>query len=315
MTITVGEVWFPDGGVSNMIAKIFPSIWLGDFRSKVEYDENNAGLAAAFSSYDWIDDRLLHSRHPFSYPAYCTACNQVTKIQIAWTFGGGSNTTASIHPAWTETAVCEGCGLNSRMRALLEFLKTRCDLSVVQKAYIAEQITPFYQKLKTILPSLVGSEYLGSEHKSGEMVVRWRNLRRIRHEDLTSLSFANGEFNLAMTLDVFEHIPNYRKAFAELWRVLSPGGRLVFTIPFFYDLETTRIRASVGSEGIIHHLPPEIHGNPASNDGSLCFQNFGWDILLDLRNAGFSDAMASMYWGPWQGHLGFPFFVFSALKT
>jgi SAM-dependent methyltransferase len=303
---------------TDMQTRYCPSIWLGDFHSKAEYDENASKLAAAFSVYDWIDDRLLHSRHAFTFPGYCTACNQVTKMRVDWLFGGGSNAISSIHPAWTETAVCEECGLNSRMRALLDFLKTRgaaLDTTRVRKAYIAEQITPFYQRMKKILPSLVGSEYLGSEHKSGDVVIKWREFRRIRHEDMTALSFADGEFDLAMTLDVFEHIPNYRQAFAELWRVLSPGGRLVFTIPFFYDLETTRIRASIGSDGVIHHLPPEIHGNPVGNNGSLCFQNFGWDILLDLQKAGFSDAMATMYWGPWQGHLGFPFFVFSALKA
>lgn len=307
-------VWFPKMENIDMQTKNFPSIWLGDFHSKAEYDENSHQLAAAFSTYDWIDDRLLYSRHAFSFPGYCVVCNRVTKIRIDWLFGGGSNATSSIHPAWTETGVCEECGLNSRMRALFEFLKTRYQLNTVRKSYIAEQVTPFYKEMKKLLPSLVGSEYMGAEHKSGEVVVNWRTFRSIRHEDLTALSFSDGEFDLAMSLDVFEHIPNYRKAFAELSRVLVPGGHLVFTIPFFYDLETTRIRASVGSEGIIHHLPPEIHGNPVGNDGSLCFQNFGWDILLDLRNAGFSDAMASMYWGPWQGHLGFPFFVFSASK-
>jgi hypothetical protein len=105
-----------------------------------------------------------------------------------------------------------------------------------------------------------------------------------------------------------------RKAFAELWRVLSSSGWLVFTIPFFYDLEVTRIRASQENMEVVHHLPPEIHGNPVSDEGSLCFQNCGWDILHDLRQAGFSDSMVSMYRGPWQGHLGFPFFIFSALK-
>ena len=297
-----------------MAAKHFPSIWSGDFRAKADYDEKAPNLAAAYSVFDWIDDRLLHSRHAFTFPAYCAACERVTKMQLSWFFGGGSNLAPSIHPAWTETAACEECGLNSRMRALVEFLKTRSDLSGVRKAYVAEQVTPLFQKLKKIFPSLTGSEYMGAEHKSGDMVMKWRNLSRIRHEDLTALSFADGEFDLAMTLDVFEHIPVYRKAFAELSRVLAPGGRLVFTIPFFFDLETTRVRATVGAEGIIHHLPPEIHGNPVAEGGSLCFQNFGWDILVDLRKAGFSDAMASMYWGPWQGHLGFPFFVFSALK-
>jgi hypothetical protein len=64
-----------------------------------------------------------------------------------------------------------------------------------------------------------------------------------------------------------------------------------------------------------HILPPEFHGNPVSNEGSLCFQNFGWDLLDALRHAGFKQPKANMYWGPWAGHIGFPFFVISAHKA
>ncbi|MEM2169890.1 MAG: class I SAM-dependent methyltransferase [Candidatus Bathyarchaeia archaeon] len=295
---------------------IFPSIWLGEFRSKSEYDAQKDSLAEALSVYDWIDDRILFSRHPFSYPAYCSACGCVTQIRIDWRFAAGDNLSPSIHPAWTETGFCENCGLNSRMRAVVDFLRNKINLKKIRSAYIAEQVTPLYRVLKHIIPSLVGSEYLGPGYPSGTVHMNWKYLQMIRHEDLTSLSFADGTFDLAITLDVFEHIPAYKKAFAELWRILSPGGVLVFTIPFFPDRETTMIRATVNKNGeIIHHLPPEIHGNPISTEGALCFQNFGWDILSDLRKVGFSDAIAHLYWGPWKGHLGFPFFVFSAFKA
>lgn len=296
------------------MTKYFPSIWAGNFRSKAEYDATAPQLAAAFSVYDWLDDRVLHSRHAFSFPAYCSVCDQVTKMWVDWTFGE-AGLSSSIHPAWTETAVCEVCKLNSRMRAIFDFLKAHFNLQDIHKAYAAEQITAAFPKLKMLFPSLVGSEYLGAEYPSGKIFAQWRKLRRIRHEDLTALSFGDTQFDLAITQDVFEHIPNYKKAFSELCRVLSPDGHLVFSIPFFYDLEVTRIRASVDGDSIVHHLPAEIHGNPISNAGSLCFQNFGWDILAELRQAGFGEAMASMYWGPWQGHLGYPFFVFSASKS
>lgn len=137
----------------------------------------------------------------------------------------------------------------------------------------------------------------------------------MRHEDLRDLSFWDNTIDLVITQDVFEHVFNYKKAFSEIHRVLTDGGMLVFTVPFFWNSERTVVRASVdGSGNIIHHLPPEIHGNPVSEEGSLCFQNFGWDILTDLRSVGFSEATAHLYWGLWQGHLGFPFFVFSARK-
>lgn len=297
------------------MALFFPSIWLGEFNQKAEFDEVASQLAAAFSVYDWIDDRLLYSRHGFLFPAYCVACEQVTQMRVDWLFGGWSNVAPSIHPAWTETSVCQRCGLNSRMRALLDFLKTRLELRRIKRTYVAEQVTPFYRILKRIIPFLVGSEYCGPNHKSGSRIFVPRYMQFVRHEDLTNLSFADNEFELVITLDVFEHIPNYQKAFAEILRILSPGGWLVFTIPFFYDQAVTRVRASVNSDGsITHHLPPEIHGNPVSDSGSLCFQNFGWDILDVLREIGFKEACAALYWGPWQGHLGYPFFVFYAIK-
>ncbi len=295
-----------------MSANYLPSIWISDFRAKAEYDQAAPRLAEAFSVYDWIDDHLLESRHAFQLRAYCAACEKTTQMRIVWSLCG-VNQFASVHPAWTEIGVCQVCGLNSRMRALMDFLRRRGALSEVRSIYLAEQITPLYQKLKKLIPSLVGSEFLGPEYKSGKVYFK-AGFRRLRHEDLAALSFPDSAFELALTLDVFEHMPDYRRAFAELYRVLKSGGRLVFTIPFFFDLEITRIRASLAENKIIHHLPPEIHGNPLSNEGALCFQNFGWDILSELRQVGFADAVASLYWGPWQGHLGYPFFVFSAEK-
>ena len=304
------------GGKDGSSAQMFPSVWRGDFRSKAEFDATAGHRAAAFEVFDWLDDRVLFSRHPFTYKAYCAACDAVSAMRVGWEFGG-AGARGSVHPAWTETVACGTCHLNSRMRALIDFLKTRTDLSAVSRAYAAEQTTPSFRVLQRLLPSLAGSEYLGPQFKSGETRLHARNalnVQRVRHEDLTALSYADAAFELAITQDVFEHVPDYRKAFAELARVLTPDGRLVFTIPFFSDLAATRVRAKVGPEGVTHLLPAEIHGNPVSSEGSLCFQNFGWDILDDLRSSGFADAFGSLYWGPWQGHLGFPFFVFCASK-
>ena len=294
--------------------QLFPPIWRADFRSKAEFDVAAGQRAAAFAVLDWVDDRVLFSRHPFNYGAYCAACDAITAMRVGWELGGGGGD-GSVHPAWTETVVCAKCQLNSRMRAVIDFLKARVDLGAVEHAYVAEQTTPSFDVLRKMFPSLLGSEYLGPEYKSGETRLLVRRATRVRHEDLTDCSFADAAFDLVVTQDVFEHVPDYRKAFAELVRILTVRGTLVFTIPFFSELADTRVRATVGAGGVTHLLPPEVHGNPVSSEGSLCFQNFGWDILDDLRAAGFADAFASLYWGPWQGHLGLPFFVFSATKA
>jgi len=301
--------------MENYMSETLPSVWLGDFHSKSEFDSKFSNEKNTFEIFDWIDNRMLQSRHPFTYPAYCVVCEKTTKMRISWMYGGWSNMTESIHPAWTETGVCESCGLNSRMRALYDFLKNRIHIETDMRAYIAEEVTPFFRKLKSVLPKLMGSEFIGPNIQSGKKVPSGKFLKRIRHEDLTNLSFENNSFDLMITLDVFEHIPNFQSAFQESYRILDSNGLLVFTIPFFFDRENTTIRATIDHKGEINHiLPPEIHGNPVSKEGSLCFQNFGWDILDSLRQAGFKEAKASLYWAPWQGHLGYPFFVFSALK-
>lgn len=49
--------------------------------------------------------------------------------------------------------------------------------------------------------------------------------------DLEALPFADGEFDLALCLDVLEHLDDDRGALAELRRVVGAGGALVVTVP------------------------------------------------------------------------------------
>lgn len=175
---------------------------------------------------------------------------------------------------------------------------------------MSEQITHGYKVYKSRFPNLIGSEYLGNELAPGKKSLYKGKF--VRHEDHTRLSFASASFDFVITQDVFEHIADYKKAFLESRRVLTPNGCLVFTIPFFFRQFETEVRVRVLSSGDLENiLPPEHHGNPLGG-GSLCFQHFGWDLLDQLRDAGFSQATAHLYWGPWQGHFGLPFFIFSA---
>jgi len=152
---------------------------------------------------------------------------------------------------------------------------------------------------------------MGANISPGENILFKNHL--VRHEDLTKLSFANASFDIVVTQDVFEHIGDYKAAFSEYRRVLTSKGIMAFTIPFFPNQKCTEIRVQLNSDGYIQYLlTPEYHSNPVGDRGSLCFQHFGWDILDTLRQVGFSIASAHLYWGPWQGHFGIPFFIFSA---
>jgi SAM-dependent methyltransferase len=60
-----------------------------------------------------------------------------------------------------------------------------------------------------------------------------RGLRRLVQGDGSRLPFASDSFEGIVALDIFEHIEDDRAAFAEAFRVLTPGGALVLSVPAF----------------------------------------------------------------------------------
>jgi SAM-dependent methyltransferase len=111
----------------------------------------------------------------------------------------------------------------------------------------------------------------------------------VRCEDVQKLSYADASFDLVTHTEVLEHVPDDARAFAELRRVLRPGGWLLFTVPLYgaATLERARLR-----DGAIEHLaPPMYHGDPArGGEPVLAFRDYGHDIASRLFAAGFAQA-------------------------
>jgi SAM-dependent methyltransferase len=101
-----------------------------------------------------------------------------------------------------------------------------------------------------------------------------------RNEDLQHLTFSDDLFDLFISLDVFEHIPDPRLAACEIWRTLKIGGLLVSTFPVRNSqLIAMEPRAVFNVDGTVTHLKePEFHGNPVSSDGALVTVDYGYEI-------------------------------------
>jgi hypothetical protein len=113
-----------------------------------------------------------------------------------------------------------------------------------------------------------------------EQVPRGEYCGEHRSEDLSAMTFADASIDVFCTSDVLEHVIEPERAFAEIARVLKPGGLHVFTMPWYPQLATTRIRARVRADGAIEHLEePMYHGNPLSADGSLVTRDWGRDFV------------------------------------
>ncbi len=68
------------------------------------------------------------------------------------------------------------------------------------------------------------------------------------------------------------------------------------------------VRAFMSSSGKVTHLmEPEYHGNPMDpKGGSLCYRWYGWQVLDQLREAGFSSAAIMTYWSERFRYFGDP---------
>lgn len=102
-----------------------------------------------------------------------------------------------------------------------------------------------------------------------------------RCEDLGAQSFADGQFDLVLTQDVLEHLPDPVAGLREIARTLKPEGLHVFTVPWYRGIPT-RVRSRFHPDGRVEHLlAPQYHGNPVDPRGCLVVTDWG-DDLADL---------------------------------
>ncbi len=148
------------------------------------------------------------------------------------------------------------------------------------------------------------SEYFGPQYTSGEVV------NGIRHEDLTRLSFSDDSFDFVVSSDVLEHIPSPYKPMEEILRVLKPGGRHIFTVPFhqteFLDEVLVDDNGRFLKQAIFHFDPLRPEGIPV-------YTIFSLEMLVRLRHIGFHTRMYRLY-KPLLGILGPNAIVFEAIK-
>jgi SAM-dependent methyltransferase len=250
---------------------------------------------------------LIRDSELFSVSGRCYACERARDFAVRFTREERESQDA---PNWREHLWCPGCRLNARLRACFHLFETICAGDFSGSIYLPEQRSPFYTKLRSRFPSVVGSEFLGPSFKAGQ-----RNWRGIRHEDLSELSFPDGIFDAILCFEILEHVPDYSTALRECIRCLKTPGLFMFTAPFILDAEDNVIRARRGKDGSIEQvLPPEYHSDPFGKKQILCFRHFGWQLLEEMSELGFSDVHALLYWSRHYGYLGQESVVFFARK-
>ncbi len=184
--------------------------------------------------------------------------------------------------------------LNARKRGLLLVLQTelrargwegRRNLRILAP----EALSRAAFILRGQFPYFLGTEYLPTEAER-------QRYFPVPHMDLQATGLPDASFDVFFSGDVMEHVPDPEAAWAEIRRVVKPGGLIVSSFPFDPNREKTLVRARLDAGGRLEHLTePEYHGNPVDpSGGSLVFALPGWDLLDRFRAAGCADAAMMM---------------------
>lgn len=219
-------------------------------------------------------------------PGFCMGCGCVVDMGVRaldW-----DNTREGI--------ACETCGFSARLRVSMHVLGIFAKRE--SEVYITEQCTPLYAWMQSHYPNIRGSEFepdAESAQSSPLPLKRWGH-GEVRYQDVTSLSFADASLGLVLSGDVLEHLPGPGLALLEFARVLRGDGMLIATFPF-NDKAGSVVRATLVDGRLVHHAPPEYHGDPISG-GVLCFRYFGWDVPDMAAAAGFRECRMAMTWAP-----------------
>lgn len=145
-------------------------------------------------------------------------------------------------------------------------------------------------RLRRECPGYIGSQFY-------DTVPRGQMHDGYRSENLEALTFADASIELHCHLDVLEHVNHADRCFAEMARTLKPGGKMIFTVPYYPEKPATERRAAYGDDGAPYLLfPAEYHGNPISADGALVTFHYGRDFpdLIQLWAPGCAVEMVTL---------------------
>ncbi len=189
-----------------------------------------------------------------------------------------------------ESTSCDNCGSSLRSslqaRAICSVLSPRStslteavSSEEVERLKIAE--INFCGALHNIIKNLPNLHY--SEYRPDD--------KTIRQEDLNALSYKDNSFDLVITSETIEHVPDWEVALREIRRVLKPGGFHIFTVPAIMS-RRTKTKAKIEKGKIINIEEPSYHGcNRSKTDDYLVFTEFGIDFRKKIDNIGYSTAL------------------------
>lgn len=225
---------------------------------------------------------LLHLRPPGGRRGDrrggCSVCGADTRfVRNSWVLPRELARVAPPGFADRESQFCASCGSSLRVRML-------ADVLLQHYAGEARSIAGLVQEERFRLLDIAELNSIGRMHT---LLVPLPRLTYAEYpaQDIQALTYADASFDLVLTSETLEHIPDFRRALLETRRVLRRGGRHVFTVPADPRLERTRSRE--GMAPIYHGRGGGPFALVTRRNDMLAYTDFGLDVPDLLREAGF----------------------------
>jgi len=177
---------------------------------------------------------------------------------------------------------CPRCGASAITLSLVDVLRRTHPALHAVCAYELSAAGPLVRYLRTTVGTLVTSELFDGQTPGSTVA-------GIECQDVQALTYSDNRFDLCTSTEVFEHVEDDIAGFRELFRVLRPGGLLVFTVPLTDQPQTVERTAWVQGQRI-NVLPPAYHADRYRGCRVFAYRDYGLDIVARLESVGFIDA-------------------------
>ena len=221
----------------------------------------------------------------------CAPCLRPATF-VSATQDGERTTDGRRMPNWREQMRCD-CEdrLIGRQRALIHFLQ-------------ASVLAPWTHMLQFGPPGDADRRLKSLVEEATAVLRLRRSATSANGPSVPLLDAPSASFHAVVSQDYLNFVPPLQAAMDEIFRVLVPGGRFVFTIPFYFTAPTSEF-ISKEVLAFAAETPMEFRG---------AGHKLGWDLLSMLTQTGFRDATAYLYWSEELGYLGSMNFLFKAVK-
>lgn len=186
-----------------------------------------------------------------------------------------------------ESMKCVYCGCSYRLRLLARAINYWVYRNLEKS--LQENMTAYTKVTKTIVVGEINSCGVLHETLKGFDNLHYSEYTPLKssgisYEDIQNLTYESNLFDVVLTSDVLEHVPDTVKSLREVYRVLKPGGAFILTIPSVHGRQS-KVKASVKDGKIVQLDTASFHG--AGQEDYLVWHEFGDDFLSITESVGF----------------------------